>query len=322
MNIIHIGNAGVGTGITAGLKKLGHNSKVLVPTPHPFGFKEDIILFPNKIPAHFRTIKIIKTLLPLGDVNIFHEHMLDFPFYNVLRLRNAKAKKVYHYHFSPTQQDEAKPLKEIILRVESKTNKCYSAKFVVYPMDLEVIKNSVWIPLPVDTETKKITDQKLEKNEVILGVGSDFYDKTKRKFLRMDLVHKAIENLENKGYKIKTLEFKGYKHDDVLEFWKKIDIWLDRFHLGFYGFTTPEAASCSIPILCEIDERVEPFVPECPFLRTKPTVESIQSNLEYLLSYSNREHLGRKCRDYVIQKHDIVKVAQKCVTEYKRILNE
>jgi hypothetical protein len=323
LNIIHIGNYGVGTGITAGLKKLGHNSKVLVPMPHPFGFKEDIILFPNKIPAHFKTIKIIKTFLflSLGDVNIFHEHMLTSPLYNVLRLRNPNAKRVYHYQFSPTQQDEAN-LKEIILRIERKCNKCYSAKFVVYPMDLEVLKNSVWIPLPVDTETKKITEPKLEKNEVILGVGSDFYDKTKTKFLRMDLVHKAIENLENKGYKIKTLEFKGYKHDNVLEYWKKIDIWLDRFHLGFYGFTAPEAASCSIPILCEIDERGEPFVPECPFLRTKPTVESIQSNLEYLLSYSNREHVGRKCRDYVIQKHDIVKVAQKCVTEYKRILNE
>jgi hypothetical protein len=37
------------------LKKLGHNSRVLVPTPHPFGFKEDIIIFPNKIPSHFRT---------------------------------------------------------------------------------------------------------------------------------------------------------------------------------------------------------------------------------------------------------------------------
>ena len=154
MNIIHIGNAGVGTGITAGLKKLGHNSKVLVPTPHPFGFKEDIILYPNGEPAHFRTIIKLKTLLPIRDVNIFHEHMLNFPFYNVLRLGNAKAKKVYHYHFSPTQQDEPKALKEM-----------YSAKFVVYPMDLEVIKNSVWIPLPVDTETKKITDPKLEKND-------------------------------------------------------------------------------------------------------------------------------------------------------------
>ena len=311
MNILHIGNAGVGTGITAGLKKLGHHSKVLVPTPHPFGFKEDIVLYPNGEPAHFRTIIKLKTLLPIRDMNIFHEHMLNFPFYNVLRLGNAKAKKIYHYHFSPTQQDEPKALKEM-----------YNAKFVVYPMDIEVIKNSVWIPLPVDTETKKITDPKVDKNEVILGVGSDFYDKTKRKFLRMDLVHKAIENLENKGYKIKTLEFKGYKHDNVLEYWKKIDIWLDRFHLGFYGFTTPEAASCGIPILCEIDERVETFVPECPFLRTKPTIESIQSNLEYLLSRSNREDLGRKCREYVIQKHDIVKVAQKCVTEYKRILDE
>jgi hypothetical protein len=311
LNIVHIGNAGVGTGITAGLKKLGHNSKVLVERPHPFGFKEDIVIFPNRIPSHFRTLKIIKTLLSLRDVDIFHEHMLNGPLYNVLKLRNAKAKKVYHYHFSPSPQGEPITVKEV-----------YHAKFVVYPMDVKVVKNSIWIPLPVDTETKKITEPKLDKKEVVLGVGSDFSDQTKRKFLRRDLVNKAIENLQEKGYKIKILEFKGYKHDDVLEYWKKIDIWLDRFHLGFYGFTTPEAASCCIPILCEIDENVEHYVSECPFLRTKPTVDSIQSNLEYLISHSNREDLGTKCREYVIQKHDIVKVAQMCVTEYKRILDE
>jgi len=311
LNIVHIGNAGVGTGITAGLKKLGHNSKVLVERPHPFGFKEDIIIFPNKIPTHFRTIQIVKKLLSLSDIDIFHEHMKNGSLYNVLRLRNAHAKKIYHYHFSPRQQDEPNLL-----------NSKYHAKFVVYPMDLKVVTNSVWIPLPVDTETKKITDQKLEKDEVVVGVGSDFSDKTKRNFLRMDLVNQAIENLQSKGYKLRTLEFKGYKHDDVLEYWKNIDIWLDRFHLGFYGFTTPEAASCSIPILCEIDENVEHYVPECPFLRTKSTVQSIQSNLEYLLSYSNREELGRKCRDYVTQKHDIVKVAEMCIKEYEKILEK
>ena len=311
MNVLHIGNSGVGTRITTGLKKLGHNSRVLVPTPHPFGFKEDIILYPKGEPAHFRTIIKLKTLLPLRDVDIFHEHMLNFPFYNVLRLRNTKAKKVYHYHFSPTQHDEPKAVKEM-----------YSANFVVYPMDLEVIKNSVWIPLPVDTETKKITNPKLEKDEVVVGVGSDFSDHTKRNFLRMDLVNQAIKNIQDKGYKLKTLEFKGYNHDDVLEYWKNIDIWIDRFHLGFYGFTTPEAASCSIPILCEIDENVEHCISDCPFLRTKPTVNSIQSNLEYLLSYSNRKELGTKSRDYVIQKHDIVKVAEGCLKEYKRILDE
>jgi hypothetical protein len=28
---------------------------IVVERPHPFGFKEDIIIFPNKIPSHFRT---------------------------------------------------------------------------------------------------------------------------------------------------------------------------------------------------------------------------------------------------------------------------
>ena len=143
MNILHIGNSGVGTGITAGLKKLGHNSRVLVPTPHPFGFKEDIILYPKGEPAHFRTIIKLKTLLPLRDVDIFHEHMLNFPFYNVLRLRNTKAKRVFHYHSSSRNQYEQDPPEGI-----------YHAKFVAVPTRLKVNENSIWIPLPVDTEQK------------------------------------------------------------------------------------------------------------------------------------------------------------------------
>lgn len=281
---------------------------MVVERPHPFGFKEDIIIFPYKIPSHFRTIKMIKTLFSIQDVDIFHEHMLTSGVYNILKLRNAKAKRIYHYH-SSSNQNEPDPTKGV-----------HHANFVSIPTRLRINKNFIWIPLPVDTETIKITDRLLEKNEIIIGVGSDFSDRTKGKFLRLDLVNKAIENLRNKGYKIRTLEFKGYKHNDVLQYWEKIDIWIDRFQLGFYGFTTIEAASCGIPILCEIDEDMEQYIPKCPFLRTKPIVDNIESNLEYLLSESNREHFGKKCRDYVIQKHDIVKVAQKCLEEYKKIL--
>ena len=63
---------------------------------------------------------------------------------------------------------------------------------------------------------------------------------------------------------------------------------------------------------------MEQYVPNCPFLSTKPTVDSIESNLEYLLSHSNREQLGKKCREYAIQKHDIVKVAEKCLERIQK----
>ncbi|MGN6614731.1 MAG: hypothetical protein ACTHKC_06785, partial [Candidatus Nitrosocosmicus sp.] len=64
----------------------------------------------------------------------------------------------------------------------------------------------------------------------------------------------------------------------------------------------------------------EQYIPECPFIRMKPEVSNIESNLEYLISKTNRDYLGKKCREYAIQKHDIVKVAEKCLQEYKKIL--
>jgi hypothetical protein len=57
-------------------------------------------MYPNKIPSQFRTIKIIKTLISLPDIDIFHEHMLYGVLDKVLRLRNTNAKRIFHYHSS------------------------------------------------------------------------------------------------------------------------------------------------------------------------------------------------------------------------------
>jgi hypothetical protein len=281
---------------------------VIVEKPHPFGFDEDVVIFPQNNQRHFRTIKIIKTMISVcATVDIIHMHGLQNSIY-LKAMKISRSKKVFHYHSDLVRYEPDPPEGQ------------FHAKFVAIPTRLKVIENSVWIPLPVDTVNKKITEQKIERDEVIVGVGSDFSDHTKGKFLRMDLVKKAIENLQHKGYKIKTLEFKRYH--EVLQYWKKIDIWLDRFHLGFYGFSEAEAASCGIPVVCEIAEDMEQYVYECPFLRTKPSVESIESHLEYLLSFSNRNNLGKKCREYAIQKHDVVKVAKICLNAYEKIMHK
>ena len=95
-----------------------------------------------------------------------------------------------------------------------------------------------------------------------------------------------------------------------MEYWKKIDIWLDRFHLGFYGFTAPEAASCGIPVLCDIEEDMEQYVPNCPFLRTKPSVDNIESNLEYLLSFLIKSSWAKNVESMLFKNMMMVNVAQ------------
>ena len=94
----------------------------------------------------------------------------------VLWLRNTNTKRIFHYHSSSRNQYELDPPKGI-----------YHAKFVAVPTRLKVNENSIWIPLPVDTETKNLPNPTLEKNDVIVGRGSDLSDDTKGKFLRIDL---------------------------------------------------------------------------------------------------------------------------------------
>ena len=52
------------------------------------------------------------------------------------------------------------------------------------------------------------------------------------------------------------------------QYWKHIDVWVDRFGLDFYGFSSVEAAACGIPIVCQIGEKELGLVPKCPFINT------------------------------------------------------
>lgn len=303
MKIIHLGNVGVSTVLSKSLCQLGHQSLVFTERPHPFGFKEDIVIFPDKIPSHFKTIMVMLELLKLRNVDVFHMHGLHRSIY-FRKLKYSKAKKVFHNH--SFFKDESPP-----------PDGLFQAYFVSMPTKLKLIKNSIWIPLPVDTSSMK----KIIKNdqEIIIGIGSGSADPAKEKFLMKNLIFKVVKDLQNHGKKIAIKELSGYTQQNIREYWDTVDIWIDRFNTGFYGWSTVEAASCSIPVLCQISEDVEQYIPECPFLRTEPTEKNIKSNLEYLLSNSNRESIGEKNREYVINRHDSIKVARLCLEEYSKI---
>ena len=146
MKVIHLGNNGVGAGITSGLRKLGHQSKVIVEKPHPFGFDEDVVIFPQNNQRHFRTIKIIKTMISVcANVDIMHMHGLQNSIY-LKAVKISRSKKVFHYHSDLVRYEPDLPEGQ------------FHAKFVAIPTRLKVIENSVWIPLPVDTVNKKITE--------------------------------------------------------------------------------------------------------------------------------------------------------------------
>jgi hypothetical protein len=309
LKVIHLGNMGVGTTLTTGLRQLKHESIVVVEKPHQFGFNEDVVIFPQNDQRHFRTIKIIKTMISVcANADIMHMHGLQNSIY-LKAMRLSRSKKVFHYH---STTDEPGP-----------PEGQFHAKFVSLPTRIKKIKNSVWIPLPVDTERMKVLQAPKQTNSepITIGVGSAFADRSKAKLLCIDLIANAVDDLCNKGYKIKILEFKGYHYQSVLEYWKKVHIWIDRFHTGFYGWSAVNAASCNIPVMCQIDEEMKQYIQDCPFLLTNPTVESIRSNIEYLMNTNSREDIGKMCREYVLQKHDVLKVAQQCVEEYSKITN-
>jgi hypothetical protein len=79
-------------------------------------------------------------------------------------MKISRSKKVFHYHSDLVRYEPDPPEGQ------------FHAKFIAIPARLKVIENSVGIPLPVDTVNKKIPEQKIKRDEVIVGVGSDFSD--------------------------------------------------------------------------------------------------------------------------------------------------
>jgi hypothetical protein len=230
-------------------------------------------------------------------------HGLQSPIYLSL-LKDSKAVKVFHYH-SPF--DEPSP-----------PDGLFDKSFVSIPRRLSSVPGSVWLPLPVDTRRFQIDKQQADRDTLTIGVGSAFSDSSKARLLRLDLINKAVDELNSKGHKIAILEFRGYRHDQALEYWKKIDLWIDRFDTGFYGWSSLEAASCSIPVLASIDENARQYVPDCAFLLIEANIESVKSKIEYLLSESARTDLGQRCKVFVARNHDSRVVAQKCIEEYSK----
>jgi hypothetical protein len=99
-------------------------------------------------------------------------------------------------------------------------------------------------------------------------------------------------------------------------YWKHINVWIDRFGLDFYGFSSVEAAACGIPVVCQIGEKESKFVPTCPFMSTvKEELVDVLVNNDFLDRKLKKAH-----RDFAVDVHDNVVVAKLCKSKYEELL--
>jgi len=288
---------GAGVVLSQALNEKGIQSRVIAKKTHPFGFKANHIMNPPW--NRFQWVFLKK--IGYSKFNILHNHA-NYRL-NKRIFENWKGRFIQHYHDLKTQE----PLYD-------------TPSFVSIPTLLKIIPDSIWLPLPVDTKQFNGTPQTHHGKGVVVGFCAQNIDPTKKKMIP----HKELIDIANENDKISLLPLKEIiPHNQIREYYSKIDVWVDRIieedEGGFYGFAASECAAMGIPIISKIDESLSYI--GCPFINITNR-DALANELNHLAEdEAHRRILGEKARDYAHRIHDSMKVADICLKTYKELLN-
>jgi hypothetical protein len=287
----------VGVIISKSLQRIGVHSRVLSSAPHPFGFKEDFLFHRHR----FRTWRVIRRRSEWKkyyDFDILHSHdALRLPENVLVRWRG---KLIQHYHDPKT------------------TSSLYPAdvpSLVSLPTILKAVPNATWLPIPVDTDVFS-PQKRIPHNCVRVGYCAQSLDPSKQRFIPSREIDSALNRLS----RAEVLPLSDIiQHEQMTDYYGKIDVWVDRVGHGFYGFAAVEAAAMGIPVITQIGEYEKAFVPDCPFISVDRTdvAAAIVSLAE---DTTLREALGERARKYAVDVHDSTKVAGRCLEFYESLM--
>lgn len=303
MKVLHYQHNGAGVIISAGLRKIGVSSVVVSTAPHPYGFKED------------QLITGPMDLLRFDGFDILHSHSeLKLP--RQVTDRYA-GRFVQHYHAASMGKTGSFAGLKTSLLGRKRFNLYNDAmNFVSTPNILKFIKDATWVPLPVDTE--KFYPARIGSEPLTIGFNASSLDKSKIRFLMNEQITEAANRLRRKSVDVVLKpQPTSIGHDQMHEsYWNHIDVWVDRFGLGFYGFSAVEAAACGIPVICEIGEEESSFVPKCPFINTTASkLVDLLVDTDFLNKKLKKAH-----RDFAVEVHGFTKVAALCKRKYGELL--
>jgi hypothetical protein len=300
MKVLHYGHNGAGIVLSAGLRKIGLWSFVVDRAPHPYGFKED------------QLIASPLDLLNFKDYDILHSHS-EVKLPPQVRERFA-GRLVQQYHGIISRPGRLGALKDAILGMRRLYDD--TMNFVSTPNVLKFIKDATWVPLPVDT--KKFYPARVPNEPLSIGFNASSLDRHKLRFLVTRQVTEAANRLKRKSVEVALRpQPTNINHDLMHEtYWNHIDVWVDRFGLDFYGFSSVEAAACGIPIVCQIGDEESRFVPKCPFVNTTAAeLVDVLVNTDFLDKKLKKVH-----RDFAVEVHDFARVAALCKRKYDELL--
>ena len=296
--VLHAEHIGVGVVLSNALNRLGVTSRVISAAPHPFGFKEDY-LFPKRRLGSTHLAYYTRYFdwsRYRGQFNLLHSHNdVAYPRY---LLKLWKNRIVQHYH-NPNGKI---PLYQNV------------PSLVSMPNMLDRTPNGHFVPIPVDTDAFKPTRNR-QADLVRVGYSDQNTDPNKRQYLAISEIKNALSRLVGKAIGVPLNQI--ISHQEIPKYYGTLDLWVDRVGLGFYGFGAVEAAACGVPVITDISESDLHFVKGCPFVNIHSRSEIPLAIEKLVRDRSSRELLARKSREFILENHDSLKIAERCIEIYR-----
>jgi len=181
-----------------------------------------------------------------------------------------------------------------------RSQRFFGEKLMVAMPDLLPLmpSHAVWVPHPVDTE---VFFPKPERRTGVVEVG--FYEPTNewgRVVNTPDNTRQAIRKLGRED--VRDRSARDLPWSEMPEYFNRLDIWIDKMNLNFYGVSACEAAACGVPVIAHLGENEKSLVPDCPFLEA--SYANLGEVIDYLTDENTRKYVGRKCLDFVKRVHE------------------
>jgi glycosyltransferase involved in cell wall biosynthesis len=179
----------------------------------------------------------------------------------------------------------------------------------------EFVKNSLVLPIAIDIDNYTYAEHPQNDTLIIL------HAPTHRGFKGTEYIIAAIQKLISEGYSLKLNLVENAPHSKMKEEHIKADFFIDQIMAGWYGTASIEAMALGRPVICSIRQSYFDFIDyghKIPIIHADP--DCIYDSIKFMIV--NKEKLpeiGRACRKFVEEVHDIRKLTGVLIEHYQKI---
>lgn len=222
------------------------------------------------------------------------------------------------HRFKIQQQSHDRKISKILER----DGKYIDYKLCCLPTQMELAKHFSYkideiLPLALDLSKIKYSPLEIESKRSVRILHAP----TSRGFKGTKYIIKSIDDLKSSGYSIDLYIAEGISHKELLDEYRKCDIFIDQISVGWFGTAALEAMAVGRPTCAFVDDLYFQYIDysdEIPVINI--TKDNVRDVIKELISNKMElQNIGLKSRKFVEKYHDIEVVTKKLIDIYRAL---